>query len=110
MHAEQKLSRCRERGRCVCALNRNEQTDGERGRCVCMLNRNLADRRREREREVCVRAEQKLSRCRERGRCVCALNRNEQTDGEREREGEVCVHAEQKLSRAVQREICVCVC
>ncbi len=98
--AEQKLSRCRERGVCAC-WTETEQTrrERERGVCACwteteqmqrercvrVLNRNWADA----ERDVCARAEQKLSR-----------------RGERERE--VCARAEQKLSRC--RERCVCAC
>ncbi len=43
--AEQKLSRCRERERererCVCVLNRTEQTDGERGVYACWESKTL---------------------------------------------------------------------
>ncbi len=65
---------------------------------------------RERERDVCARAEQKLSRCRERERemCVRALNRN--WAGAERGEREMCVaHAEQKLSRCREREREMCV-
>ncbi len=112
--AEQKLSRCRERGVCAC-WTETEQTRRERERgvcacwteteqmqremCVCVLNRNWADA----EREVCARAEQKLSRCRE--RCVCACwTETEQMQRER------CVRVLNRNWADAERERGVCAC
>ncbi len=47
-------------------------TDGERERGVCARAEQKLSRCGERERGVCARAEQKLSRCGERERGVCA--------------------------------------
>ncbi len=97
---------------CMRALNRN-WADAEREREMCMraLNRNWADAERERarERDVYVRAEQKLSRRRERERerCVCVLNRN-WVDAERERE--MCMRALNRNWADAEREGYVCVC
>ncbi len=73
--------------------------------CACWIETEQTDG--EREREMCVRIEQKLSRCRERERCVCA--RWIETEQMR-RERDVCVNTRNRNWADTERERGVCAC